>query len=126
MIDVLATALTYCALGAAAWALLLVVLNRPLDLGRPLSLALIGATLLLELGLLAQAVAGVVKMITDGRDIDELSFLGYLVGPVLVVPLAAAWALAERTRWGAGVLVVGFLAVPVMILRLRQVWDGNG
>lgn len=126
MIDVLATVLTYYALGAAVWALLLVVANRPLDLNRPLSLALVGATLLLELGLLAQAVVGVVKMITDDRDVEVLSFVGYLVGPVLVVPLAAAWALAERTRWGAGVLVVGFLAVPVMILRLRQIWDGHG
>jgi hypothetical protein len=126
MIDVLTTVLTYVALGVAAWALLLVVINRPILLGRPPGLALAGAVLLLELGLLVQAVTGVVTMITDGRAVDRLTFVGYLVGPVLIVPLAAVWAAAERTRWGPGVLVIGCLAVPVMIVRLRQIWDGHG
>lgn len=126
MIDMLATVLTFVALGAAALAVVLVVANRPLDLRRPASLALVGVALLLELGLLAQAVAGVVRLIVDGRQVDGLSFVGYLVGPVLIVPLAAAWALGERSRWGTGVLVVGLLAVPVMIVRLRQIWAGHG
>jgi hypothetical protein len=43
----------------------------------------------------------------------------------VIVPVAALWALAERSRWGPGVLVIGCLAVPVMILRLGQVWHGH-
>jgi hypothetical protein len=126
MIDVLATVLTFVALGAAAWAVILIMLNRPLALNRPFSLALLGVVLVLELGLLVQTVTGMINMFTDDRSIDRLAFVGYLVGPVLIVPLAAVWAMAERTRWGPGVLVVGCLTIPVMIIRLQQIWDGHG
>jgi hypothetical protein len=125
MIDVLATVLTFVALGAAVWALVLIVINRPLRLDQPVGLALIGAVALLEVGLLVQAVAGVVNMLSTDRSLDRFALVGYLVGPVLIVPLATVWAMAERTRWGPGVLVVGCLTIPVMILRLRQVWAGN-
>ncbi|MEV4318835.1 hypothetical protein [Actinocrispum sp. NPDC049592] len=125
MIDVLATALSFAALGVAAWSLVLILVNRRFALNRPYGLALAGAILVVELGLLVQAVAGVIAMISSGRSTDVLVLVGYLAGPVLIVPLAAVWAAAERTRWGPGVLVIGFLAVPVMILRLRQVWSGH-
>jgi hypothetical protein len=36
------------------------------------------------------------------------------------------WAVGERSRWGASVLAVGCLSVPVMILRLAQIWAGHG
>jgi hypothetical protein len=125
MIDVFATVLTFAALGAAVWALLLIVINRPLKLDRPVSLALIGAVAVVETGLLVQAIAGVVNMLSTDRSMDRLSFVAYLFGPVVILPLATVWAMAERSRWGPGVLVAGCLAIPVMILRLRQIWDGN-
>jgi hypothetical protein len=126
VIDVLATALIFAALGVAAWALVLILVNRRFALNSPYGLALAGVVLLLEVALLVQLVAGLVNMFTDDRSVDRLSFAGYLAGPVLIVPLAAVWAAAERSRWGSGVLVIGCLAVPVMILRLRQIWDGHG
>ncbi len=125
MIDSLAVALTVLALVAAAWAVLLVVLDKPLTLETKLTLGVAGVVVLLEVGLLAQAVIGVVKLIGLDREISGPTFVGYLVGPVLVLPLAGFWALAERSRWGAAVLVVGCLSVPVMILRLQQVWSGH-
>jgi hypothetical protein len=126
MIDVLATALIFFALGVAAWALVLIVFNRPFDLRRPHGQALAGAVLLLTVTLLVQAVAGVTTMASDERDIEELSFIGYLFGPVLILPSAAVWAAAEKSRWGPSVLIIGCLAIPVMIVRLRQIWDGHG
>jgi hypothetical protein len=44
---------------------------------------------------------------------------------VLILPLAGFWALAERTRWGPAVMVIGCLTVPVLIIRLGQVWNGH-
>nr|WP_042197333.1 hypothetical protein [Kibdelosporangium sp. MJ126-NF4]CEL22891.1 putative integral membrane protein [Kibdelosporangium sp. MJ126-NF4]CTQ90031.1 putative integral membrane protein [Kibdelosporangium sp. MJ126-NF4] len=125
MVDVLATVLTYASLAVALWGVVLVVVNRRFALNRPYGLALAGAVLLLELGLLAQMVTGLVNVFTTDRDIATGTFIGYLVGPVLIVPLAAVWAAAERSRWGAGVLVIGCLAIPVLVLRLRQIWDGH-
>lgn len=132
MIDVLPLALTTTALVAALWCGVLMALNRPLVLTRRLAasskttLGTIGLAALLEVGLIAQAVVGVVLMVGTTREFDRLTFVGYLVGPAVILPCAVLWSLAERTRWGTGVLLVGFLSVPVMILRLQQVWTGHG
>jgi hypothetical protein len=126
MVDGLATVLTFAALGVALWALVLVVINRPFDLRKPYGLALAGAVLVLELGLLAQAVTGIIVMANDDRTIERLTFVGYLLGPVLIVPLAAVWSVTERSRWGPTVLIVGCVTIPVLIVRLRQIWDGHG
>ncbi|MBP2327217.1 putative small secreted protein [Kibdelosporangium banguiense] len=126
MIDVLATGLIYFSLGVALWALVLIVMNRPFALKERYGQALAGAVLLLVIALLVQAIAGVVKMSGAGRDIQELTFIGYLFGPVLVLPYTAFWAASERSRWGPAVLIAGCLAVPVMIVRMRQIWEGHG
>jgi hypothetical protein len=132
MIDVLPLALTITALVAAAWCGVLMALNKPpaltkrLAASSKLTLATIGLAALLEIGLIAQAVIGVIVMADTTREFDRLTFVGYLIGPVAVLPCAVLWSLAERTRWGIGVLLVGFLSVPIMILRLQQVWAGHG
>jgi hypothetical protein len=125
VIDALSTTLTFVALGAALWGLVLMIANRPVAPDRWFGLGLLGALVLLELGLLGQAVVGLVQLFTTDRDIEKLTFGGYLIAPVVIIPVAAFWALAERSRWGPGVLVVGCLSVPVLILRLGQIWDGH-
>lgn len=123
MNDVLATVLTWLALGAAIWAAVLVAAGTPVQLHAWHGLGLYGVLAALEAGLLAQLVVGVVLVTTLDRPIDTLTFLGYLAGVVLVLPLAAVWTLAERTRWGPSVAMIGCLTVPVLIARLRQLWD---
>jgi hypothetical protein len=126
VIDGLSTVLTFVALGAALWALVLMIVNRPVLPGRWFGMGLLGLLALLELGLLAQTVLGFVRLFTTDRDVERLTYGGYLIGALLVIPLAAFWALAERSRWGPGVLLVGCLAIPVLILRLGQVWEAHG
>lgn len=123
MIEILTTALTYLALAAATWAAVLVIANKPVQLREWHGLWLYCGLVLLEVGLLVQLVAGVVNMIGDDRAVDALAFLGYLVTPLVIVPLAGFWALAERTRWGPSVIVFGCLTIPVLIIRLQQVWN---
>ncbi len=123
MIGILATVLTFVALAGALWAAVLVVANKPIQLREWHGLWLYGLAVLVELGLLAQLVIGVVRLVGEDRPVDGHTFVGYLVASLLVLPLAAFWALAERTRWGPAVMVVGFLVVPVLIVRLRQLWD---
>lgn len=125
MTETLATVLMYVALAAAAWAAVLVVVNKPVQLREWHGLWLYGVVALLELGLLAQLVVGIVKMIGDDRQLDTLAFLGYLITPLVVLPIAGLWALVERTRWGPAVLVVGCVTIPVLIIRLRQVWEAH-
>ncbi|PSL57480.1 hypothetical protein B0I31_102459 [Saccharothrix carnea] len=126
MIQVLATALTVVAVAAALWALVLAVLDHPITLRTKPTLGLAGVVLLLEVGLLVQAVIGVVALLGSDRELDRATFAGYLVGVAVVLPLGAVWSVAERSRWGAGVLTVTCLSVPVMVLRLNQLWAGHG
>ncbi|MFL6141909.1 MAG: hypothetical protein ACJ72N_08610 [Labedaea sp.] len=116
----LETALTVVALACAVWGLVLVILDRAPN--RPL----LGVLLLLELGLLVQAVIGVVALVGTDRQVSAVTFVGYLVGSLVVLPLAVFWAMAERTRWGTTVLIVACLVVPVMIVRMDQVWGNAG
>jgi hypothetical protein len=125
MIDVLPTVLTVLALAAAAWSLLLIALNKPLLPLTKLSWTLVAGLAVLEVGLLVQAVIGVVALLGADRDIERWSFVGYLLGPVVILPVAVVWSAAERTRWSAGVLVVACLSAPVMIVRLGQIWAGH-
>ena len=125
MIDALSTTLTFVALGAGLWAVVLLIADRPVLPRRWYGLGLLGVLALLELGLLVQAVVGLVQLFTTERDLDKFSFGGYLIGALVVIPVAAFWSLAERSRWGPGVLLVGCLAIPVMIVRLGQLWDAH-
>lgn len=120
MIDVLPTVLTVLALAGAAWSVVLIVRNEPLLPFTTLKRGLLALLAVLEVGLFVQAVIGLGQIMT--REIDRLSFGGYLVGAAVIIPIAVVWAAGERTRWSGGVLAVGCLAIPVMILRLGQIW----
>lgn len=125
MIAVLPTVLTVLALVGAAFAVALIVLKKAILPLTRLSWALVGAFAVLELGLLVQTAIGIVQLLGTDRDIDRLSYVGYLVGPAVIVPAALAWGAVERTRWSAGVPLVACLSVPVMIVRLGQIWAGH-
>lgn len=117
---VLSTLLIAVALAIAGYALYRVVRNAGLD--DPLLFAL-GA---LEVLLLVQLVGGLIAAAGTERDIETATFVGYLVGIAVLPPLAAGWALLERSRWGCAVIVVLGIVVAVMVVRLNQIWVGSG
>jgi hypothetical protein len=117
---IFATALTLAAVAGAVWSFVLLLLKRPVGL-----VVLLGFLGLVELGLLVQAVLGIVALAGIARDVEGLTFVCYLIGSLLILPAAAWWARAERSRWGVGVLLVACLVVPIMILRMNQVWAGT-
>lgn len=81
---------------------------------------------LTELAVLAQLVVGITQLTAGHHDVSAALFVAYLVGLVVVVPLAVFWALGEPSRWGAGVLMVAGLVVLVLVARLHQLWTGAG
>ena len=115
-----ATTIIVVSLLLFAWSLLLVIANRPP--GRALWAGL-GA---LEALLLAFLVGGIVQMLGSDRDFARLEFVLYLLACAAVVPLAAWWVRDEKSRAAAGVLAVVLLVLPVMIVRVQQVWAGPG
>lgn len=115
----LETAVVALSLLPALWALVLVVRDKGVDL-----VLLIGAGLV-ELAVLVQLVVAIVSLLGSDRDIARGTFVGYLVGAVLVPPIGVAWAVGEKNRYGSAVLLVVFLVIPVMVLRLHDIWVGR-
>jgi hypothetical protein len=98
------------------WLALLIVLDRlPNDY-------LYAALALLEVGLLAQLVVGLVKVAGDHGGVNVAAYVGYLVGSLVILPVGFLWSAGERTRAGTGVLLVAVLVVPGLFLRLHELW----
>ena len=91
-------------------------------LGRTPDDLLVGGCALVELALVVQAVIGVGQVVRGGRDIDEITFVGYLLGALLVLPAGVLWSLSERSRGATAVLVVAALTVAFLVVRLGQVY----
>jgi hypothetical protein len=80
----------------------------------------------LEAVLLVQAATVLAAMAGGQRPGDTPTFLGYLIG-ILLVPIAGAlWARTETTRWAGTVIAVAAVVVAVMDWRLLQVWGPTG
>ena len=77
--------------------------------------------------LLVQAVGAIVALV-GGRVLAEPPvFWGYVIVAVLLLPVAAVVAIAERTRWSSVALVVIALALVAMEFRIIQLWSmGQG
>ena len=106
------------ALVLAAWAFGLVLANRRVGL------PLLAGGAVLEALLIGLLVGGIVQMIGSHREFARAEFVIYLVACVAILPAAAAWGLGERSRAGTAVLALGFLIMPVMVIRVQQVWAG--
>lgn len=81
------------------------------------------ALVAVELGLLVQLVYGIVRVIDDHRGVDVGTYLGYLVGALVLLPAGFVWSASEKSRGGTAVLLVAVLVVPVLLLRLHDLWS---
>ncbi|MDD9350569.1 hypothetical protein, partial [Mumia sp.] len=82
------------AVAVAGYAAFLLVRDRPVD--NPLFYAAAA----LEVLVVVQTVAGCVALANTGRDVEGVTFVGYLLTCVLIPPAAVIWGVAEKTRWG--------------------------
>lgn len=117
MIPALVVALTVGTAALAGWALLWAALDRPVRMGH----LVLGAVL--EALLVIQAIVAAVRLIAGTRPESTGTFVGYLIGSLLVLPLGVLWALEERTRWSSVVLAIAGLTAVIIVLRMNAVWD---
>lgn len=111
--------LASASLAVALWLVVLIVLDRlPGD-------PVFGALVVLEVGIVAQLVIGLVRVFGEHPGVNVAAYLGYLVGALLVLPIGFVWSAGERTRSGTAVLLVAVLVVPVLSLRLHDLWAGR-
>jgi hypothetical protein len=91
---------------------------------RPPAVSLLGAGALLEVLLVGFLIGGIVQMAGSDRVFARAEFVGYLVSCVAIPPAAAVWGWGEKSRSGTAVLAVAFLIMPIMVIRVQQVWAG--
>ncbi|MBC7632360.1 hypothetical protein [Aeromicrobium sp.] len=94
---------------------------RRLPFGNPLFYA-VG---ILEILLIALLIGGSVALGSTSRDVDSVLFVSYLVTVVVIPPAAVLWGIAEKSRWGTGVVVIAMITVAVLCVRLLGIWKGT-
>lgn len=80
--------------------------------------------LVLEAVALVQALVLVVGLFVEpGRSAGAVvEIVGYLIATLVALPIGAALAHGERTRYGSLVLAVAGITLAVLSLRTGQVW----
>ncbi|WP_336722103.1 hypothetical protein [Cellulosimicrobium cellulans] len=101
----------------AGWALVFVARDRAVILRQ-----LWGAAVIEGLILVQAVVVGVLGA-TGTAPSDPVLLWGYLVTTLFILPAAALWAFAERSRWSSVVLAVAALTVAFLEWRLWQIWN---
>ena len=79
-----------------------------------------------EVVTVVQTIVAFVVLAQGFRPVELATTIGYLIGIVVLIPVAWFWANVERTRFSGVVLAVAGLAVAVMTLRLLQLWIPAG
>jgi H+/gluconate symporter-like permease len=94
---------------------------RRRDLGNPLFYA-VGVVEIVLVGLL---IGGSIALASTSRDVDGVLFISYLLTMIVIPPAAVLWAIAEKSRWGTGVVVVSMLTIAALSVRLLGIWKGT-
>ncbi|WP_129339393.1 hypothetical protein [Cellulomonas endophytica] len=106
-------------LALAGWAALFVARDRAVVLRQ-----LVGGGVVEGLLVLQALVLAVLAVRGDGPVAAPWEAWGYVLTQLLVLPVAAAWAFAERTRWSSVVLLVAALTVAFLQYRVLVLWGG--
>lgn len=120
MNDTLGVVVIVAALAAAAWCLIAAARNRPPDVSH------IAAVAVVELAALVLVVVAIVAMIGGERPGEPGTFVGYLITFLGLPPVAVYLARLEPTRWGSVIMTVACLVMPVLVVRLQQLWEATG
>ena len=116
MIDVLAYVVIALAGVSVLWGLVTTIANRP-----PGKAQLVFAALV-ELATVVQSLIAGARLLGGFRPAEFATTIGYLLGIVLLMPIAWFWANNERTRFSGMVLAVAAMGVLAMTLRLLVLW----
>jgi hypothetical protein len=116
MIDPLAYLVVALAGVATIWGVVTAVANKPPGKAQLLFAAGV------EVVTVVQSIIAAAKLAAGFRPVELATTIGYLIGIVILIPIAWLWANAERNRFSGIVLAVAALAVLAMTLRLLVLW----
>jgi hypothetical protein len=116
MIEPLAYLVVALAGVATIWGLVTAVANKPPGKAQLLFAAVV------EVVTVVQSIIAVAKLASGFRPVELATTIGYLIGIVILIPIAWLWANVERNRFSGVVLAVAALGVIAMTLRLLVLW----
>jgi len=83
----------------------------------------LGSAALVELLLVVQLIVAIIApAVGNPPRGNPLEFYTYEISALIIVPLAAFWALAQRDRWSTVIVGVANLAIAVMVFRMYEIW----
>lgn len=116
MIDAVAYSVGWLSLAIALWAAWKTIRHARI------SDAMFYAIAAVEVGTIVLLISGVAALVSTEREVDSAVMVSYLVTLVLIPPVALVWGVAEKSRWGTGVIIIGMWTVGIMAIRVLQVW----
>ena len=116
MIPALAYVVLALAGASVVWGVVTAIADKPPGKAQLLFAAAVWLVTLVQSG-----IAGI-RMIAGFSPQSPATVVGYLIGIVLLIPVAWFWANSERTRYSGLVLAVAALATLAMTLRLLTLW----
>jgi hypothetical protein len=120
MIDALAYTVVALAGIAVIWGLVTAIANKPPGKAQLLYAAGV------EVVTVIQSIIAAAELVGGFRPAEPATTIGYLIGIVILIPIAWLWANVERSRFSGIVLAVAALAVLAMTLRLLVLWMPAG
>lgn len=118
MTGTFATVIIVASLVIALWAAIHLIINRPINRYLRSSMVVLAALFIVF------AIGGIVQMMGSTRDFARAEFVGYLVLSPLIPLGAWWWVRGDSSRAGSAVLLVVALVMPVLVIRIQQVWAG--
>jgi hypothetical protein len=75
-----------------------------------------------EIVTVVQSIIAAAKLVAGARPVELATTIAYLIGIVILIPIAWLWANVERSRFSGIVLAVAALGVLAMTIRLLVLW----
>lgn len=117
MVDTLTTVIQMASLGLAVWCLVSSVRGQPMLVPHLVGIAV------LEVLLIVQLVVSITLLVRGPGPEQTATFVSYLITALLTPLACAAWGFVERSRWGPAVIAFACLILPVLMVRLDQIWN---
>ncbi|WP_017626905.1 hypothetical protein [Nocardiopsis chromatogenes] len=117
MVEGLTSTIQLVSLAMAVWCMVSAFRDRPMVVPH-----LVGMGVLWLLTI-AQAVVSTVVWAGGDPPAEPATLVGYLATVVLLPPACAVWGFMERSRWGPAVISVACFILPVLMVRLDQIWN---
>jgi hypothetical protein len=116
MISMLAYVVVALAAVSVVWGVVTAIAGKPPGKAQLLYAAAV------ELVVLVQSGIALAALVRGFRPVELATTIGYLIGILVLIPIAWYWANIERTRFSGVVLAVAAISVLAMTLRLLVLW----